>query len=294
MQPTATSPAIQRWTVLALLEWSTNRLAELRFDEARLHVELLLAHVLGCSRLQLYTNFDRPLSADELARFRALFTRRLTHEPLQYILGETSFMGVPLAVDTRVLIPRPETELLVEKTIAAITSIPKTRCRVLDIGTGSGNIPIALAKFTEKIEIVSLDVSEDALAVARTNAERNNVRGITFLHGDIFSEILSDQIFDIVVSNPPYISAEEFATLQPEVKDFEPRLATTDGADGFRFIRRISAFAQQHLAAGGFLLMELAYNQSRQARQIVEDAGLHSIEIFADDAGHPRIIAARK
>ncbi len=296
MQPIAatTFPTTRRWTVLSLIEWSTNHLIEHGFDEARLHIELLLAHVLHYSRLQLYTNFDRPLTPNELAHFKELFKRRLTHEPLQYIIGETEFMGLPFYVNPNVLIPRPETEMLVEKSIEAIKSIENERVEVLDIGTGTGNVPIAIAKFASNANVTSIDVSEEALEVAAKNVERNGVSNVSLLNANVFDDFLSQTTFDVIVSNPPYISKDEFGSLQPEVQDFEPRVATTDGADGFTFIRRISKVAQQKLNAGGFLLMEIAYNQSESAKRIVKQGGLKDIEVFADFAGHPRIISARK
>ena len=296
MQPTPTtvSPAKQQWTVLSLLEWSANHLLEQGFDEARLHVELLLAHVLNYSRLQLYTNFDRPLTPEELYRFKELFKRRLTHEPLQYILGETEFMGLPLFVDSNVLIPRPETELLVEKVLEVIKTTAKADVTVLDIGTGSGNICVAIAKFMPDANVTSMDVSAEAIRLAARNVERNDVARVSLLHQSVFEDFLAGMKFDVIVSNPPYISIEEFGTLQPEVRDFEPRLATTDETDGLKFIRRIANVAAQKLAPLGFLLMEIAHNQSTASQQIVEESGLTGIEVFADYAGHPRIILARK
>lgn len=295
MQRTA-SPLLtkQPWTVLSLIEWSTNYLLERNFDEARLHVELLLAHTMQCSRLHLYTNFDRPLTANELALFKELFKRRLTHEPLQYILGETEFMGLPFAVNKHVLIPRPETELLVEKAAEIINSSRKEKVEVLDLGTGSGNIAVALAAFAKSAYVTSIDISNDALAVAKANAERNHASNITFLQADMLTDFLPGKTFDAIVSNPPYIAAEEFSQLQPEVRDFEPRIATTDDHDGLTFIRRISQLASQKLHPGGFLLMEIAYNQSEEARRIAGVAGLKNVEVFADYGGNPRILSARK
>ena len=286
--------AKQPWTVLSLIEWSTNHLLERNFDEARLHAELLLAHTMHYSRLHLYTNFDRPLTANELAVFKELFKRRLTHEPLQYILGETEFMGLPFAVNKHVLIPRPETELLVEKAIELIHSIDKEKVDLLDLGTGSGNIAVSIARVATKAAVTSIDISNDALAVAKVNAERNQVSDITFLQVDMLTDFLPGTTFDGIVSNPPYIAVDEFNQLQPEVRDCEPRIATTDEHDGFTFVRRIAHLASQTLNAGGFLLMEIAYNQSDEAKQIAVAAGLRNVEVFADYGGNPRILSARK
>ncbi|MER3523761.1 MAG: peptide chain release factor N(5)-glutamine methyltransferase [Ignavibacteria bacterium] len=295
MQSTSASLGLSpRWTVLSLLQWGAEYLTERGFDEARLHTELLLAHALRCSRLELYTNFDRPMTEEELAQFKVLFKRRLTHEPLQYILGETEFMGIRLAVDRRVLIPRPETEQLVEHVLSVIKGNGTPDLRLLEIGTGSGNIAIALAKFAPSLCITAVDVSEEALRLAKDNAEATAVRSIEFVHADIFDDILPGRMFDVIVSNPPYISLEEFHSLQPEVRDFEPRLATTDEADGLRFIRRIALFAAERLVPEGWLFMEISYNQAPLVQHIVEHAGLRYGGVVNDFAGHPRILSARK
>ncbi|MEO8168408.1 MAG: peptide chain release factor N(5)-glutamine methyltransferase [bacterium] len=286
--------AKQPWTVLSLIEWSTNHLHERQFDEARLHTELLLAHVMDCTRLHLYTNFDRPLTLTELAQFKELLKRRLTHEPLQYILGETEFMGLPFVVNKHVLIPRQETELLVEKAIEYIDACEKENVEVLDLGTGSGNISISIANFSKSAALSSVDISHEALAVAAANAERNHVSNVAFIHADMMSDFLPGKMFDGIVSNPPYIALEEFDGLQPEVRDFEPRIATTDDRDGFTFIRRITQLADQKLHPDGFLLMEIAYNQSNEAKNIAVQSGLKNVEIFADYSGNPRILSARK
>lgn len=295
MQPSPASARLSsHWTVLSLLQWGAQYLTQRGFDEARLHTELLLTHVLRCSRLELYTNFDRPMTEEELAQFKVLFKRRLTHEPLQYILGETEFMGIQLAVDRRVLIPRPETEQLVEHVLNAFKADGRPELRLLEIGTGSGNIAIALAKFVPSLRITSIDVSKEALCLAKDNAEANTVDSIEFVHADIFDDILPGRMFEGIVSNPPYISLEEFDALQPEVRDFEPRLATTDEADGLRIIRRIALFAAERLVPEGWLFMEMSYNQASSVTRIVEHAGLRHVRVTNDVAGHPRILSARK
>ncbi|MFN0157847.1 MAG: peptide chain release factor N(5)-glutamine methyltransferase [Bacteroidota bacterium] len=284
----------QQWTVLSLIEWASAHMREKGFDESRLHVELLLAYVLQLERIHLYTNFDRPLNPEELAAFKTLFLRRLAHEPLQYIIGETSFMGFDLFVDKNVLIPRPETELLVERVVEYINRVTSDQVEVLDIGTGSGNIPVALAKFASKARITSVDVSAEALAVAARNIKRHAVNAVTLIQGDIFGDMLSGREFDLIISNPPYISLQEFQGLQPEVRDHEPRIATTDEDDGFKFIRRIAQLASLNLKSGGAVLIEIAYNQSANAMQLLGDAGLVEVECFPDYAGIPRIVKAVK
>ena len=287
-----TTATAKTWNVLSLLEWGASYLAARDFEDARLNVELLLAHVLQLSRIGVYTQYDRPLTPEELAEFKALFKRRLLHEPLQYILGETEFMGIPLFIDHTVLIPRPETEELTQRAIDEVRAMHKSGVKILDIGTGSGNIPVALALNIPEARITSVDVSPEALATAARNIEHHHITTITLLQVDILGENPLSGVFDLIVANPPYISAEEYASLQPEVRDFEPRIATTDGGDGFRFIRAICRLATEHLCAGGILLMEIAHNQPDEARRIAGACGLVSVEVFNDLAGIPRILKA--
>jgi release factor glutamine methyltransferase len=282
------------WTILSLIEWGTQYLKERGFEDARLNIELLLSHLLDFKRIGLYTNFDRPLSATELGKFKTLLQRRLKHEPLQYIIGETEFMGIPLYVNPSVLIPRPETEELVERAVDWIKRLDIPRIEVLDIGTGSGNIPIAVERFSSNAYITSIDVSAEALEVASRNIKRHSCSRITLQQLDIFTEIFPARTFDVIIANPPYISAAEFALLQPEVKDFEPALATTDKGDGYRFVRRICEVAEKKLKAGCLLFMEVAYNQSAEARRIAAEAGLVDVEVFTDVGGNERMFQGRR
>jgi release factor glutamine methyltransferase len=293
-QPPATAAPRQQWTVLSLVEWSARHLQEKGFDEARLHVDLLLAHVLGLSRVGLYTSFDRPLDPSELARFKELFKRRLAREPLQYILGWTEFMGMRFAVDRRALIPRPETEHLVEAAVGWARSRPDPSLRMLDIGTGAGNIAIAVARLLPGARITALDADSGALALAAANAESNAAPGIRFVEGDIFGEVLAGEQFDAVLSNPPYVPLAEWEGLQPEVRDFEPRMATTDGADGLRFLRRIASFAAQRLVPGGMLFMEIGHGQAGEAAALTREAGLLGVQIAPDYQGIPRVLSGSR
>jgi release factor glutamine methyltransferase len=289
------APETERtWNVLSLLNWGSDYLAARGFDEARLHVDLLLAHVLGVRRLDLYLQFDRPLSAAELARFKSLFKRRLNHEPLQYVTGETEFMGLPLWVDRSVLIPRPETELLVETAVAILKTTGKESPEVLDLGTGSGNIAIALAHFLPNLSVTAVDVSGEALATAARNLARHGVKNVRLEQMDLFGPDLEKRHFDLVVSNPPYVSAAEYPTLQAEVRDFEPRVATTDDADGLRFLKRICPLAAATLNVGGAMLVELSYAHGDRAVEIARDAGLSSVDLVDDYAGVRRVLRARK
>ncbi|MFA6542651.1 MAG: peptide chain release factor N(5)-glutamine methyltransferase, partial [Bacteroidota bacterium] len=226
MSDTAASHKV--WTIIDLITWGTSYLNDRGFDDARLNIELLLSHVLNLQRIRLYTNFDTPLSDDELARFKALLKRRLDHEPLQYILGETEFMGLKFRVDNRVLIPRPETEVLVEQTIKELqTRYPDSAdVRVLEIGTGSGCIAISIAHAIKACHVTAIDCSSDAIIVARQNATLNGVDERIAFHCLEYQEQAGiDGTFHCIVSNPPYISVNEYSQLSREVKDFEPSVA---------------------------------------------------------------------
>jgi len=283
-----------RWTILSLLEWSERFLRERSFDESRLNAELLLGHALGLPRLGLYLQFDRPLAAPELALFKKLLLRRMTHEPVQYILGETEFMGLPLEVGPAVLIPRPETEQLVEELVRWLKTSGRGEGSILEVGSGSGNIAVALGKFLPGAHVISMEKSGEALAVARRNCERHAPGNVEFIERDVFSPDLEGEfaghMFDAVVSNPPYIPAAEFDLLQTEVRDFEPRLATTDGADGFRFIRRIASFAAGVLGPGGGMFVEIGEGQSEAAAIIARESGLTGVGVLKDFAGIGRIL----
>ena len=284
----------KEWTILSLLEWSTEYLQERGFESTRLNAELLLCHTLQCERIQLYTNFDKPLTPNELSVYKSYLKRRLSHEPVQYILGETEFMGLTLKVDKRVLIPRPETEILVEHVIE-LAKMAGAKS-ILDIGTGSGNIPVSLAKFINEIEIDSMDISKDALDVARANADLHNVGNrIRFIHGDIhsYADHLNKHSYDIIVSNPPYISSSEFTSVTPEVSEYEPSIATTDRGDGFTFYRTIQSAGKQLLKGNGWVIVEVAYNQSKEVAGLFASAGYKDIETISDYAGIERIVKAR-
>jgi release factor glutamine methyltransferase len=281
------------WTVLSLLQWSTEYLGARGIEDARLNVELLLTHVLNLDRMGLYMKYDRPLDPGELQQFKTILQRRRHREPLQYILGETEFMGLTLKVNPHVLIPRPETELLVEKGILLLRERGAANARILDIGTGSGNIAVALGKTLPEASILSVDVSEDALTVARENILRHGIANVTVLQTDVLHDNIPGG-FDMIVSNPPYVSLDEFTGLQPEVRDFEPRVATTDEADGYTFIRRICQVASETLQPQGILLMEIACNQEAGTRAIADAAGLEVEDFIRDYAGIPRILVATR
>lgn len=289
----AAPPVPERWTVLSLIEWSTGYLTAKGFEEARLHSELLLAHVLGLNRLQLYLQFDRPLSAAELASFKTLFKRRLGHEPLQYVLGETVFMGLPIAVAPGVLIPRPETELLVEEVVTYIRSLDKERVNVLDVGTGSGNIAIAVAHLAPSVQVTAIDTSPEAIDMARRNVERHAAARVSLELRDARLGARPGEHYHVLVSNPPYIARDEFEKLEPEVRLFEPRIALTDEADGMGFYRTLFRFATEVLDPAGRLFFEIGFGQADHLRALAASAGIEVLGIVPDLAGIPRMLKGR-
>jgi release factor glutamine methyltransferase len=284
---------VKIWTVLELITWSTSHLQEKNIDEARLTVELLLGHALKMKRIQLYMNFDKPMTAEELASYKLLLKRRLAREPVQYIIGETEFMGLPFSVDARVLIPRPETETLVEEALRCCKSLctDGSTLAVLDIGTGSGCIAVSVAKLFTGSSVDAIDISTDALAVARMNAERNGV-DVNFAAADILSDaqLPFSRTYDVILSNPPYISSAVYATLEPEIRNFEPSVAETDGADGLSFYRRLAVRTRTMLNPHGVLAVEHAFDQQDDVMALFTAAGWRSVVPVSDTSGNPRCV----
>ncbi len=285
------------WTVLSLLQWGTDYLNEKGIENPRLTIELLLGHALKSKRIDLYTGFDKPISQSELMQFKTLLQRRLTYEPIQYILGETEFMGLSFVVDRRVLVPRPETEVLVEEAITLTQKIgPQLTFSVLDIGTGCGNIAVSLAKFIKNATVTAIDNSREALEVARINIDRHDVENrVRLIVHDIFGPPgeLARTPFDLILSNPPYISKEEANTLPPEILQFEPKQAVIEGGDGLSFYRRISESAANLLKKGGWILVEIAYNQDPAVGSIFSSAGFQNIQLIRDYDGNNRVVKAQ-
>jgi release factor glutamine methyltransferase len=275
-------------TVLEVIKRSSEYLEQRGVDSPRLQIELLLAHVLGVPRLKLYLDFERELSEPQLATLRGLVKRRGEREPLQYIVGSTSFCGVEIAVSPAVLIPRPETEQLVEQAWHFLSQ-GRSAPTVLDFGTGSGCIAIAIAVKFPQAAVHAIDASEDALAMARANAERNQAR-VEFHRGSNFGA--AGGPFDLIVSNPPYIPTAEVNSLQPEVRDHEPRGALDGGADGLEVHRLIAAEASGRLRQQGRLMVELGFGQAGAARNLYTAAGWHVASVLPDHSGCPRILIA--
>jgi release factor glutamine methyltransferase len=278
--------------ILDVIQRSADFLAKKGVASPRLQVELLLAHALGMPRMKLYLNFERTLTAAELATLRALVQRRGQREPLQYIIGTASFCGLEMALNPRVLIPRPETELLAERAWKFLQTCSGTPM-ALDLCTGSGCLAIALAQNAPASRIDAADVSGDALEIARRNARRNDVADrIRWRLGDFFAAVPSELCFDLIVSNPPYIPSARIDALEPEVRDHEPRGALDGGADGLDFYRRMAVDARPFLRPGGRLMVELDDDGAEAARGIFQKQNWCVEKVEADFNGTPRILIA--
>ena len=283
---------VRVWTIRELMKFAIDHLEKLGFQETRLTVELLLAHALGCQRIQLYTGFDKPLTKEELARFRSLYERRLVHEPVQYIVGSANFMGLQLRVDSGVLIPRPETETLVEQVMILCKDLEAEKdISIIELGSGCGNIAIALAKFVKNATIVSIDKSPEAIEIARENAITCKVDSkIDFKLIDMFEPV--DQLllrrFDMLVSNPPYVSKEDWEALATEIKRYEPRTALTDFKDGYEFHQRIVELAPYLLRNNGTAFVEVGYGQAKEVGTLMRGAGFYDVWSVPDLQGIQR------
>jgi release factor glutamine methyltransferase len=275
------------WTTLAVLDWTTKRFSDAGISSARLEAQLLLAHVLGCSRVQLYTGFDKPLAEAELTGYRELIRRRLGGEPVAYLLGEHEFWGLPFHVEPSVLVPRPDTETVIE--VARSARADRTApCRVLDLCTGSGAIAISLAKELPAARVVATDISEAAVVLARKNAERNGMADrIDVRAGDLW-EVVAGETFDLIASNPPYIASAIIPTLSAEVR-CEPAIALDGGADGLEFYDRICAAARAHLEPGGALVLEHGYDQADAVFERFLAAGFEHVALVHDLGKNPRV-----
>ena len=278
---------------LPLAQKAAQLFAERGFENARLEAELLLAHVLDIKRLDLYLQFDRPLSNDQLETYRALVRRRLKREPLQYIVGNVQFRELDLLVDARVLIPRPETEVLVGVAIEWAGG-RVGELTALDIGTGSGAIVLSLLHEGAVARAVATDISPDALEVAMCNAERKELAGrVDFRCGSVWAAVGSGEQFDIVISNPPYIGLDEREGLQPEVRDWEPAAALFADSEGLSIVREIVGGAPGRMAAGALLALEVGMTQARLvADEIAATNQFENVNVVRDLTGRDRVVTA--
>ena len=278
------------WSIRRVLAWAADDLKRRGNEGGRLDVELLLGRVLKVDRIGLIMQSERPLLAAELAAFRALFKRRRLGEPVAYLLGEREFYGISLRVDARVLIPRPDSERLVE------VALERTRARsmlgtALDLCTGSGCVAIAFARQRPTWNVTASDISPDALTLATENAHRTGaIRNLRLVQGSLFAAV-SGQRFDLITANPPYIATAELETLPVDVRDFEPRLALDGGPDGLDLVRQIAAQAPSQLAAGGVLALEIGADQGPATLGILEAHGYQELQLARDLGGRDRVVS---
>jgi release factor glutamine methyltransferase len=248
------------WTILDIINWGREFFEKKQIESARLNIELLLSYALSLSRIALYSRFDQPLNRKELDLIREMVLRRAKHEPLQYIIGQTEFYGLNIALDGSVLIPRPETEEMVDFVIKSYTGL-KAPNEILDIGTGSGCIALAMASQFDSTRVTGVDISKPAVERAKQNAELNAISNAEFYKYDIMSSVPQKK-FDLIVSNPPYIPADQMSELAPDVALFEPLTALTDSRDGLSFYRRFAEIFPEILAPNGSFFLEIGYGEA--------------------------------
>lgn len=284
------------WTIKEIVAWMTDDLRKRGVESARLDAELVVGQALAIDRIQIIIQSDRLLAPAELAAIRGLFKRRRTAEPVAYLRGFREFFGRPYRVDRRVLVPRPDTEILVQVALERLAG-RELYARVADLCTGSGCVGITLKLERPTITLDATDVSPGALAVARDNALRlGAVFGCSFREGDLFAPLRDGRgrpahPYELVVANPPYIPRDEIETLQPDVRDHEPRLALDGGADGLDLVRRILADAPAFLVAGGALAMEIGAGQAPEVSALFEAQGFRDVRRAKDYGGHERVVS---
>lgn len=302
----ATETKDDAWTIERVVKWATDDFKSRGIESPRLDAEVLLAHSLATTRIQLIVDGKRPLAKEELARFRDAVKRRRAHEPVAYVLGEREFYGHPFRVDARALIPRPDTEILVEVALAR-TSARSMATRTLDLCTGTGCVAISLALARPTGFYVAVDLSADAAALARENAARLGVPQLAVLVGDLFAPVASlrdphDEDgdgggasirFDLVTANPPYVLSGDIPGLSADIREFEPRLALDGGNDGLDLVRRIVADAPRFLAPGGVLAMEIGAGEADATRALFAAHGFTDIEVARDYGRIERVVSGR-
>jgi len=282
----------ERWTVLQVIQWTTGHFQNKEIENPRLEAEVLLAHLLGIDRMGLYLNYDRPLKEEERTAYREMIQRRTGGEPIAYIIGHKEFWSLRFAVSPECIIPRPETEHLVEETVRVGKGL-QPPLRLLEIGHGCGAVAIALATELEGAEIAATDISPGAHDLAQVNAEAHGVaERIRFILGDLYPP--GERPFNLICSNPPYIPTAEVLNLAPEVKDYEPLTALDGGEDGMRFFREIAREAPAFLVEGGWLFLEMGKGQAPQVTAILQEVGFSNIDLTPDHAGIPRVVKAQR
>lgn len=283
-------PANGEWTVKKILDWTTEHLTKHGSESARLDAEILLAHARGCRRIELYTRYGEVLSEAERARMRDFVRRRANAEPVAYLVGYKEFYSLPFKVTPDVLIPRPETEMLVLEAVEFAKERGGKTTRMLDLCTGSGCVGVAAARNHAGLEVVATDVSRAALAIAAENAERNGVSGrVTFLEGDLFGAVPTGARFDVIASNPPYVTTGEMESLAKDIRAHEPALALEAGEEGLDCLRRIAEEVAEFLNPGGLLLVEM---DPKQTSVFVEwlRPRFNEVSVLKDLGGQARVV----
>lgn len=282
----------EAWTILKVLNWTAQRFSSEGISAPRVDAEVLLATCLGLERIQLYAHFDQPLQEHELSKFRGLVRRRLAREPVAYIIGKREFWSITLEVNREVLIPRPETELLVE---LALELLPDQGAgtAVVDVGTGSGAVALALKKERPGAAVTAIDLSQGALDTARRNAESLGL-AIQLLQGDLLGGLPRELCPHLILSNPPYVADGELAALAPEIRKWEPHGALIAGPDGLDIIKRLASQAAARLCPGGWLLTEIGMGQGTAVSAIFKDAGFKEIQVKKDLGNLDRVVLGRK
>jgi release factor glutamine methyltransferase len=278
------------WTIGSLVKWATDDFRTRGIENPRLDAELLVAHALGIDRTRVIIESLRPLEAAELSLLRDLVKRRRAREPIAYLRGYREFYGLSFRVDGRVLIPRPDTEALVEVALARTEHVSLSM-RQLDLCTGSGCVAIAMARQRPTAQVVATDLSADALAVARENAYRLGAYNVAFREGDLFASVLPGARFDVVTANPPYIASGEIPALSADIRDFEPRLALDGGADGLDLVRRIVDQAPAFLEPAGVLAVEIGLGEAAATSALLAERGFSDVRIERDYGKIERVVS---
>jgi release factor glutamine methyltransferase len=292
--PTPAAQGETVWTIQALLTWTTDYLHRKGIESPRTEAQLLLAHVLGCKRVDLLVRYDEVPTETHRRQYRELIQRRVAGWPTAYLVGSRDFYLLTFEVTPAVLIPRPDTETLVLEALKILK--PRKTPRVWDIGTGSGCIAVSIAHQKKDAQVTASDISPDALEVAQRNAQRHGVaERMRFLCGDLVAPVPPGEVFDLIVSNPPYIAQGELTHLAPEVRDHEPRIALDGGADGLAFYRRLAKSVAPYLIEGGCLLLEIGAGQEEAVQNIFAEFPQWQVgPTFKDMAGRPRVVSFQR
>ena len=279
---------IKAWRIIDIIKWGEDYFKTRGFENPKQEIEWLLCDLLGLKRIDLYVKFEEKINDYKLNKLKGWIKRRLNREPLQYITGETEFYGLKFKTTPQALIPRPETERLVDITLDCIAN--NSEAKILEIGTGTGCVSIAISNRRPKVNIVSLDISKEALELAKINAELNNCKNIKFLQMDFLMDFPEEK-FDIIISNPPYIPEKEIKDIMPEVKNYEPRIALTDNEDGLTFYHRIAKKAKNLIATKGLIVLEVGLGDHPQkVFSLFSKLGFDKLELLKDYNSNERIL----